>query len=90
MIDAVMVELLQRMFYVSLQLILPPLGIALIVGLIIGLLQAITSIQEQTLTFVPKIVAVALVMVFLGGWMLRLLVDYSADLFMRLPEIGAL
>ena len=90
MVNDVMVDVLQKMFYVSLQLILPPLLIALIVGLIIGLLQAIASIQEQTLTFVPKIVAVALIMIFLGGWMLQLLVDYTVDLFIRLPEIGAL
>ena len=83
MADDIMVELLQRMFYVSLQLIVPPLGIALVVGLLIGLLQAITSIQEQTLSFVPKIVAVAMVLVFLGSWMLRILIDYTADLFNR-------
>ena len=90
MADDMMVELLQRMFYISLQLIVPPLGIALVVGLLIGLLQAITSIQEQTLSFVPKIVAVAMVLVFLGSWMLRILVDYTADLFNQLPQIGAL
>lgn len=83
-------ELMRNVVWVSFILMLPPLGVALILGLGIGLLQAITSVQEQTLSFVPKMVAVGLVYIVLGDWMLRLLIGYSADLLARLPEFGAL
>lgn len=89
MTDAI-VQLLRDMLWVSLLLSAPVLLTALVVGLAIGLLQAVTSIQEQTLTFVPKILALALVLVLLGGWMLRHLVAYSAALLADLPRYGAL
>jgi len=54
---------------------------ALVVGLIISILQATTSIQEQTLTFVPKILAIMLVLALLGGWMFSSLGDYTVQLF---------
>lgn len=90
MADDTLVHLLRTMLYTGLLLLLPPVGIALITGLVIGLLQAITSIQEQTLSFVPKIISVAMILIFLGGWMLRVLVTYAVDLYTRLPEWGAL
>ncbi|MDA3959436.1 MAG: flagellar biosynthesis protein FliQ [Planctomycetota bacterium] len=90
MLEDTLVHLMREMIYVGLLLLMPPVGIALVVGLLIGLLQAITSIQEQTLSFVPKIVAVALVYIFLGSWMLRILLGYTTDLFAGLPEWGAL
>ena len=86
----VLVHLLREMVWVTSLLIMPPLIVALVVGLVIGLLQAVTSIQEQTLVFVPKMLAVVVVYIVLGGWMLRLLVDYCEQLFMGLPDIGAL
>lgn len=90
MVDDSLLYLLRSMLLVAMMLILPPLGVALLTGLAIGLLQAITSIQEQTLTFVPKLVAVATVFVVAGAWMLRVLVSYSSDLFASLPSWGAL
>lgn len=59
----------------------PLLLISLIVGLIISIFQTVTSIQEQTLTFVPKIIAVFLGMVLLGGWMLTTLNEYVTSLW---------
>ncbi len=88
--DDVIVEVLRNMLYISLMLSLPALGTALVVGLVVGLLQAVTSIQEQTLAFVPKLVAMIAVFALLGHWMLRLLVDYSAELFGNLARYGAL
>jgi len=85
-----LVNLLQEMLYVGLLLLLPPVGAALVTGLVIGLLQAVTSIQEQTLTFVPKVLAIALVFIVLGGWMARILISYSTELYHGLPEFGAL
>ena len=86
----ILVNLLQDMLEVSTILILPPLLTALIVGLVIGLLQAITSIQEQTLSFVPKILAVVVALVVAGHYMLNILVDYSVELFAGLPAYGAM
>ncbi len=90
MLNDTIIDLLRQMLWVSLLLSGPVLGTALVVGLVIGLLQAVTSIQEQTLTFVPKIVALAAILALLGGWMLRYLVSYSVDLFSNLPRFGAM
>lgn len=90
MADDVFMEALRKMLYLSTLLSLPVLGAALIVGLIIGLLQAITSIQEQTLSFVPKLLAIVVTFVVFGPWMLRLLNQYTAEIFAGLPMYGAL
>jgi flagellar biosynthetic protein FliQ len=65
----------------------PLLLAALVVGLVVAILQATTSIQEQTLTFVPKIFAILLVLAFLGGWMFTSLREYTIELFRRIPEM---
>jgi flagellar biosynthetic protein FliQ len=90
MADDVFMEALRKMLYLSTLLSLPVLGAALIVGLIIGLLQAITSIQEQTLSFVPKLFAIVVTFVVFGPWMLRLLNQYTAEILAGLPAYGAL
>lgn len=59
----------------------PLLLISLIVGLIISIFQTVTSIQEQTLTFVPKIVAVFLSLILLGNWMISAIVDFMIELY---------
>jgi flagellar biosynthesis protein FliQ len=66
----------------------PVLLVAMTVGLVISIFQATTSIQEQTLTFVPKIVAIMLVLALLGGWMFGSLSEYTRNLFDMIPEIG--
>jgi flagellar biosynthetic protein FliQ len=65
----------------------PLLLTALVVGLVIAILQATTSIQEQTLTFVPKVIAILLVLGFLGGWMFSSLRDYTIELFRMIPDM---
>jgi flagellar biosynthetic protein FliQ len=65
----------------------PILVSALIVGLVVAILQATTSIQEQTLTFVPKIIAILVVLAFLGGWMFSSLGDYTVALFRMIPDM---
>ena len=62
-------------------IIAPILGLALIVGLIVAILQAVTSIQEQTLTFIPKIVGVFTALMIFGPWMLSVLTDYINNLW---------
>jgi len=64
----------------------PLLGFGLAAGLIVAVFQAVTSIQEMTLTFVPKILAVILALVLFGNWMLQNVLIFTTDLFMNLPK----
>jgi flagellar biosynthetic protein FliQ len=66
----------------------PILGVSLVVGLAIGLFQAVTQINEATLTFVPKLIAVGGVLALLGPWMLGQLVRYLADVLNSLPALA--
>ena len=66
----------------------PLLLSALVVGLVVAILQATTSIQEQTLTFVPKVLAILLMLAFLGGWMFSSLGEYTTELFRRIPDMA--
>ncbi|MBC8950143.1 MULTISPECIES: flagellar biosynthesis protein FliQ [Xenorhabdus] len=72
---------------VALALAAPPLLSALISGLIISLLQAATQVNEMTLSFIPKILAVFVTIVTAGPWMLNLLLDYMRTLFSSIPTI---
>ncbi len=65
----------------------PMLGIGMIVGLIISIFQTTTSIQEQTLTFVPKIVAIFFVLIIFASWMIRTLVNYTNHIFMMIEKL---
>jgi flagellar biosynthesis protein FliQ len=72
---------------VALLMAAPMLLVALVSGLIISLLQAATQVNEQTLSFIPKILAVAATAVIAGPWMLNLILDYMRTLFSNLPYI---
>jgi flagellar biosynthesis protein FliQ len=65
----------------------PMLLAGLVIGLIVSIFQAVTSIQEQSLTFIPKIVGVAALMVVLGPWMLNQLISYAQNLYMSIPQL---
>ncbi|MFA6448754.1 MAG: flagellar biosynthesis protein FliQ [bacterium] len=64
----------------------PILGFGLVAGLAIAVFQAVTSIQEMTLTFVPKIIAVILALALFGNWMLQSTLIFTTDVFMNLPN----
>ena len=66
----------------------PLLLSALLVGLIVAILQATTSIQEQTLTFVPKVFTILLMLALLGGWMFTSMTEFTRDLFLRIPDMA--
>ncbi|MCX7025554.1 MAG: flagellar biosynthesis protein FliQ [Spirochaetes bacterium] len=66
----------------------PILLAAMVVGLVVAVFQATTSIQEQTLTFVPKIAAILGVLALLGGWMLTSLAQYTTRLFEMIPNMA--
>jgi flagellar biosynthesis protein FliQ len=65
----------------------PMLLVGLIIGLVVSIFQAVTSIQEQTLSFIPKIVGLAVLIVILGPWMLDQLVTYAQNLYMSIPQL---
>jgi flagellar biosynthetic protein FliQ len=66
----------------------PLLISALVIGLVVAVLQATTSIQEQTLVFVPKVIVILLVLAILGGWMFNSLGQYTTELFRRIPDMA--
>ena len=80
--------ILHEMLLVALKLGGPPLLVALVVGLVVSLLQAVTQINETTLVFVPKIIAITGTIILLGAFMLGTLSDFSMHLFDRLVAIG--
>ena len=65
----------------------PLLLIALVVGLVIGMLQAATQINEQTLSFIPKLLVISLTLFAAGPWMLRVLIDFTRDLYASIPSM---
>lgn len=66
----------------------PILFVALIIGLAISIFQAVTSIQDQTITFVPKILAIFLTLSVLGGWIFTRMGDYTINLFEMIPQMA--
>ncbi len=79
-VDAV-VEMANNALFLIIEVSLPVLLVSLIVGLIVSIFQTVTSIQEQTLTFVPKIVCVFLALAIVGGWMMTKMVEFTTQLW---------
>ncbi len=67
----------------------PLLGVGMLVGLVISIFQTTTSIQEQTLTFVPKIVAIFVTFILLAAWIIHTMVNYTKNIFLMISKIGA-
>jgi len=80
------VELCRNAVLLGLLIGLPVLAAAMLVGLLISVGQAVTQLQEQTISFVPKLVAMVLVLVFTMPWAFNLLVEYSRDLYESIPD----
>ena len=79
-------ELAREAVLIALVVGLPVMGVAVLVGLVISIGQAVTQLQEQTLSFVPKIVAMFAVLVFLAPWLIDQMVDYSEELYRGVPD----
>lgn len=77
----------QRALEMTLLLAAPLLLVALLTGLIVGAFQAATQINEMTLSFIPKLVAMSLAVVVAGPWMLKLIVGYTRELFESIPGL---
>lgn len=73
---------------VSVTVVAPLLGIALAVGLLVSLFQAVTSMQEMTLSYIPKILAVAVILLLMAPWMLQILMDFTTNAFQFIPNVS--
>lgn len=82
---AMVVNLGRESLLVAVMVASPLLGIALAVGLLIGIVQAATSINEMTLSFIPKLAALVVVLMLLGSWQISVMVDFTRRLFERIP-----
>ncbi len=80
-------ELLKSLMFEAVTLAAPILLTALLIGLAISIFQSVTSIQEQTLTFVPKALGIVALLVILMPWMLRTLVEYATAVIQKMPEM---
>ena len=85
--SATVVDLARQALWMTMLISAPLLGVGLLVGLLVGIFQAATSINEQTLSFIPKILAVGLTMSIAGGWMINTMVDYTKSVFTRIPSL---
>jgi flagellar biosynthetic protein FliQ len=81
-------ELSTQALELALRIALPLLLAGLVIGVAVSVFQAVTQIQEQTLSFIPKILAIAGVLIVLGPWMLNQLVSYTADLWAQIPTLA--
>ena len=81
------VEIMKGLMANIMMLSAPLLLMAMVVGLVVSLFQAVTSLQEQTLTFVPKALAVTALIFFIMPWMVRTLMDYTKGIFEKLPSM---
>ncbi len=79
------IQLGQEALMIVLLVSAPMLGLGLSVGLAVSVFQATTSIQEQTLAFIPKIIAVFVAILIFGPWMLRIMVEFFSGIFVNLP-----
>lgn len=87
MTDTQVLQIVVDMLAVATKISAPILLLSLAIGVSISVVQTITQIQEMTLTFVPKLVGVALVLVLGGNWMLRQLVTFVTDLWSQIPNM---
>jgi flagellar biosynthetic protein FliQ len=87
MSDTTIISLALQTMLVALKLSAPILVTSLVIGFTISLFQAMTQIQEFTLAFVPKVIGVGVALIVSGNWMLHTLMDFTVDLFARIPSL---
>jgi flagellar biosynthesis protein FliQ len=81
------VSLATQAMTLALKIAGPMLLVGLVIGIVVSLFQAVTQIQEQSLSFIPKIIGLAALIVILGPWMLDQLVTYAQNLYMSIPQL---
>jgi flagellar biosynthetic protein FliQ len=87
MTDADVMELVHKALWLTIQLALPILGFGLLAGVLVSIFQAVTQIQEMTLSFVPKVLSVAAALLILGSWMLQQLKSFTVQLLSSIPDL---
>lgn len=87
MTDAFVLQVVREALMLVLIISAPVLAGGMLVGLVISILQATTQIQEQSLTFVPKLVVVLLMMLLLAPWLINVMVGYTTELFSKIPMV---
>ena len=87
MTQDVVISLAMQAMQLAFKVAMPLLLAGLVVGLIVSVFQAVTQIQEQTLAFIPKIIAIAAVLVIAGPWMLGQVLSYTSDLYNGIPGL---
>jgi len=85
--EAQAINILREAIVLMLLLSAPALLVALVVGVVISIIQAATQIQEQTLTFVPKIIAVFITLLVLAPWLFKMLINFTENLYARIPTM---
>lgn len=80
------VDFARRSMEVTILLSAPMLGVGLLVGILVSIFQAVTSIQEMTLTFIPKILGVMLAIIVFLPWMLQVMIAFTADILINIPQ----
>ncbi|MDP6197859.1 MAG: flagellar biosynthesis protein FliQ [Porticoccaceae bacterium] len=84
---AQVIDLGRESLWIAVKVAAPLLGVALAIGLLVGILQAATSIQEMTLSFIPKLAIMVLALVIFGGWQIAVMVDFFQRIFERIPTL---
>ena len=84
---AMVIDLARQALWTSILVCSPLLAIALIVGVGIGIIQAATSVNEATLSFIPKLIALGVALLVFGSWQLVTLVDFTRAIFQRIPTL---
>ncbi len=87
MTEELIIEIMKELFYTTFIILLPILGVSLILGIVISIFQAATSIQEMTLTFVPKIMVTAITIIFLMPWIIDKVVAFTVRIFTMFSTI---
>jgi flagellar biosynthesis protein FliQ len=87
MTDSSIIDIAMQTMIVALKLSAPILVTALVIGFTISLFQAMTQIQEFTLAFVPKVIGIGIALIVSGNWMLHTMIDFTIDLFARIPSL---
>jgi len=85
--EDIVLQIGREALYLIVVLAAPLLLSALLVGLMVGVFQAATQIQEQTLSFIPKLIALVLALIVMGPWLLQSWVGFTQSLFMRIPSL---
>lgn len=83
----VVMDISREVVWTVVKVAAPLLIVSLVIGLIVSIFQTITSIQEQTLTFVPKFIAIMLVLIIAGGWMINNVVELFTHIMIQIPDL---